>query len=294
MTHLNLKGFLLLLILQVSYAFVHYQKPFLLTNARVGPILRNGNLDLQMRHFRSGRGGRGGIMTMSPSQASFPVPKLTVTNMLMFLNCLSFLFQQRNPRFTYKFLKNDGMISRGQTYRLVTSLFLHQGWIHLLTNLYSLNSFGPQADRILGPVRYLCTYLIAGILGNVCTYFWKTSPHALGASGSLFGLVGCFAIFYYRNKHIIGAEADAALSQIKQIVMLNLFVGGTQSSIDHAGHLGGFLSGAVLSYLFGPRLVIEKNSVRGRRILDKPIVPYRKIWRRFTSFLDGDQTNSPM
>lgn len=112
------------------------------------------------------------------------VPKFktifSLTNILIGSNVLVFLAIKSNPRLVYRLLKSNDLISRGQTYRLFTSVFTHQAITHLLMNCYSLYNIGPQVHNIFGPTRFLITYLFAGIFANVATYSMNSSPMSLG------------------------------------------------------------------------------------------------------------------
>ena len=59
-----------------------------------------------------------------------------------------------------------------------------------------------------GHIGLLFIYLSSGILANIMTYYAKTSPYALGASGAIFGLIGYLAMHYYRNRRILGVQSE--------------------------------------------------------------------------------------
>lgn len=220
---------------------------------------------------------------------------LTTTNSLIFVNCLMFLLQKVIPGFTKKFIKYDALIARGQTYRLLSATFLHGSAMHLLSNLYSLYQIGPQAERTFGSMQFLSLYVFSGLLGNTITFLCKSSPMALGASGSIFGLIGAYAIFYYRNKDLLGSRATMGLESIKRTLMINLFYGAASTGIDNFGHAFGFVSGSIYAYLAGPRLVLVKYpySVSGYRVIDKPIINFRLMWKKFmTAGVDSNGVSS--
>jgi hypothetical protein len=70
------------------------------------------------------------------------------------------------------------------------------------------------------------------------------------------------------------------LVSIKRTLFINMMYGAAMPGIDNAAHVGGFLSGAAVSYLFGPRLLLEKRNGRTVRI-DRPMIDWGKGWRRF-------------
>jgi len=97
-------------------------------------------------------------------------------------------------------------------------------------------------------------YLASGVLANSGTFLAGTSPFSLGASGCTFGLIGAFTAYYYFNRHILGRRSELALDSIKNTMVMNLFYGYSMKNIDNWAHIGGFISGLLLGYLFGPKL----------------------------------------
>lgn len=197
---------------------------------------------------------------------------ITVTNSIILVNCFIFMLQKVIPNFTGLFIKNDYLVSRGQSHRLLTSLFLHGSVPHLVMNMFSVYNIGPQAERTFGKSRFAAAYIFSGLLGNSLTYLFHTSKLALGASGCIYGIVGSFFVFFYRNKHILGTTAQSGLDSIKRTLLINVFYGMSSSNIDHYGHAFGFISGAIYSYLFGPRLIILNNTFNLRRVVDRPLL----------------------
>lgn len=197
---------------------------------------------------------------------------ITVTNSIILVNCFIFMLQKVIPNFTGLFIKNDYLVSRGHSHRLLTSLFLHGSVPHLVMNMFSVYNIGPQAERTFGKSRFAAAYIFSGLLGNSLTYLFHTSKLALGASGCIYGIVGSFFVFFYRNKHILGTTAQSGLDSIKRTLLINVFYGMSSSNIDHYGHAFGFISGAIYSYLFGPRLIILNNTFNLRRVVDRPLL----------------------
>ena len=197
---------------------------------------------------------------------------ITVTNSIILVNCFIFMLQKVIPNFTGLFIKNDYLVSRGHSHRLLTSLFLHGSVPHLVMNMFSVYNIGPQAERTFGKSRFAAAYIFSGLLGNSLPYLFHTSKLALGASGCIYGIVGSFFVFFYRNKHILGTTAQSGLDSIKRTLLINVFYGMSSSNIDHYGHAFGFISGAIYSYLFGPRLIILNNTFNLRRVVDRPLL----------------------
>ncbi|MFD6637074.1 rhomboid family intramembrane serine protease [Micromonospora chalcea] len=141
-----------------------------------------------------------------------------------------------------------GGVADGEWYRLVTAMFLHFGVLHLLLNMWALWVLGRTLEAVLGPLRFLALYLLAGLGGNVAAYVF-TAPNrtTAGASTAVFGLFA--AIFVIMRR--LGRDTSA----IVPILVINLIFTFTVPSISVAGHLGGLVAGAVVSLIlaYAPR-----------------------------------------
>jgi membrane associated rhomboid family serine protease len=133
-----------------------------------------------------------------------------------------------------------GGVSGGEYYRLLTSMFLHYGILHLLLNMWALWVLGRNLEAALGPVRYAALYLLSGLGGSVAVYYFG-SQHGLtaGASGAIFGLFGGFFVVLRR----LGRDTSAIIP----ILVINLVFTFTVPGISMAGHLGGLAAGAIVA-----------------------------------------------
>ena len=132
------------------------------------------------------------------------------------------------------------LIANGQYYRLVTSMFLHYGLLHLAMNMWALWVLGRLLETVLGPLRFLVLYLLAGFGGSVAVYLFA-NPHAatVGASGAIFGLFGGLFVILRR----LGRNA----SSILPVLLINLVITFTVPGISIEGHLGGLVTGALVA-----------------------------------------------
>lgn len=137
--------------------------------------------------------------------------QLTLTNILIASNIAVFLLLSLRPRLIKFIIKNNQMIGRGQYHRLLTAAFSHTNLPHIFMNCYSLYSIGPQINSIFGTQRYFLIYLFAGIFANSATYLMGVSAFSLGASGSIYGLLGALGMFYWRNRTILGPRAQQGI-----------------------------------------------------------------------------------
>ena len=153
---------------------------------------------------------------------------------------------------------NQGIVD-GQYYRLLTSMFLHLGIIHIGVNAYSLYAIGPETERLYGTARFLAIYFIAGLAGGVASFALSAAP-GVGASGAIFGLVGALAVFYYTSRNLLGDIARRQLGSLITVIMINLFIGFSASGvIDNFAHLGGLAGGALLGWLLTPRFAVDER-----------------------------------
>jgi rhomboid protease GluP len=135
----------------------------------------------------------------------------------------------------------------GDWWRLITSIFLHGGVMHLLLNIYGLVLASMFIEPLLGSIRYAIIYFTSGMVGSVATIWWYENTVSVGASGAIFGLCGAVlaltltGIFAKEGKKII-------LILFGPYVLINLLM-GLAGGIDNAAHLGGLISGAFVALI---------------------------------------------
>ena len=143
----------------------------------------------------------------------------------------------------------DALKSR-EWWRPVTAMFLHANLLHLLMNGFGIWMFGSSAERYYGRVRYVIIFLVAGTMGNLLSLTRSDFDMAVGASGSLFGLVGAFAVAVYRLDVPVLASARSGLMwMLALMVCADLTIGWLEPQVDNLAHVGGFVTGVVLTLL---------------------------------------------
>ena len=210
------------------------------------------------------------------------IGKTTLTGGIFMLNIIIFGMQTINPQLTSMGAKRSDLLLEGrQLYRLLTPVFLHGGIGHLMANSYSLKSMGLNVERAFGGPRFMATYLISGIVGNVVSAVQSPNP-AVGASGAIFGLVGAYYTFLSRNQDLFGYSGQMQKNSILETIGMNLLLGMTNPMIDNWGHIGGFIGGVGMAYLIGPKLYVAKvplsedgNFGVGKVLIDRPTVMFR-------------------
>jgi len=149
---------------------------------------------------------------------------------------------------------------------LLTSMFMHAGWMHIVGNMVFLWAFGPEIETAMGPLRYLAFYLLSGLtasLTQVAVMSHSTVPN-LGASGAIAGVMGAFIVTYPRDQiktlFVFGWFTRITFIPAALLIgfwfLIQLFsqvgsVAGVQSdSVAYMAHVGGFLFGAITGRIF--------------------------------------------
>lgn len=141
--------------------------------------------------------------------------------------------------------KFNPLLVAGQWWRLVTPIFLHIGWIHLLMNSVILYYLGIQLEDTLGHWRFAMIYLLSGIAGNAASFAFNAFSVSAGASTSLFGLFG--ATLFLGRTYTNNPAIQQMSRNFGTLIIINLVFGFFSSSVDLAGHLGGLAGGFLLS-----------------------------------------------
>ncbi len=200
-----------------------------------------------------------------------PQNPVTVVYVIMAITILVYLVQMLSSRgqlsmlscpwFNYSDIaacygmKINELILAGQWWRLITPVLLHGSLLHIGFNMYALYALGPELERHFGSLSFLALYLGAGFAGFVFSFLMTDAP-SLGASTAIFGLLAAQGVFIFRNQHVFGPRAGAALRSILNIAVIN-FVIGLSPGIDNWGHLGGLLGGALFAWMAAPVYKIE-------------------------------------
>lgn len=143
----------------------------------------------------------------------------------------------------------NGHYNTYELYRLITSMFLHNGIAHLLLNMYALYILGPQLESFFGKFKFAIIYLISGIAGNLLSLlFISSNTVSVGASGAIFGLMGAMLYFGYHYRVYLGTVIK---SQIIPIIVLNLLFGFMLDGINNFAHIGGLVGGILISMAVG-------------------------------------------
>jgi rhomboid protease GluP len=156
-------------------------------------------------------------------------------------------------------------VMEGEWWRLVAPMFLHFGPVHLAANMFALCLLGPYCEYALGPLRYLLTYLAAGI-GSFATLMavslaLENPQFAVGASGSIMGLAGAIAALTLRGWKREGAlPARRRLFGVLAIVAMQTVFDWMTPEVSMTAHLSGAAIGFTVVAFLG-----ERNSLPADR-----------------------------
>ena len=195
-----------------------------------------------------------------------PLGENKATAILLLLNIIVFLvmvFDGMNiisptPKELLKIGGNRRFeVMNGEYWRLLSSMFIHGGFIHLLMNLIGLGLGSILLEYILGSVKLIIIYIVCGILASLASIYWYENTVSVGASGAIFGLYGlilAFTVFkIYSND--LRKMTWMLLGLYAGVSLLFGFLGG----IDNAAHFGGLISGFIIG---GILILINKEQLK--------------------------------
>jgi membrane associated rhomboid family serine protease len=153
---------------------------------------------------------------------------------------------------------------------LLSSMFMHGGWLHLGGNMLFLWIFGDNVEHRAGPIPYLLAYLAAGLVGSLAqTFSDPTSPvPSLGASGAISGVLGAYLVLFPRNRvtafvfrFLVQVPALAAIGMWIALQVISSLADPTGAGgVAYLAHIGGFVTGVVTGLLF--RALPDRGSGR--------------------------------
>lgn len=219
------------------------------------------------------------MIPISDSVRRSRVPVITWS--LCLANVLIFVLELRMPeRQLERVLDHFGLVplrygnlelvaelGLGELVPFLTSLFLHGGWLHVLSNLWTLWIFGDNVEDRMGHVRYLVFYLLCGLAAGVVHLVTNRGSDvpAIGASGAIAGVLGAYFALFPRARvlTLVPIFFLPLFVEIPAVVFLGLwfltqFLSGTAAlvSVEAGGgiawwaHVGGFLAGLALQRAF--------------------------------------------
>ena len=210
----------------------------------------------------------GGMIPLSDASrkpASFPV----ATTAIIVVNVIVFVMElMGGDAFVLKWSEIPADIVTGHHWiTILTAMFMHAGWMHIIGNMVFLRAFGPEVEDVMGPLKYLAFYLLSGLAASLAQT--AMMPHStipnLGASGAIAGVMGAFLITYPHDeiRTVLLLGWFTRITFIPAVLLIGLWfliqlfsqVGAVANAqggggVAYAAHVGGFIFGAVTARLF--------------------------------------------
>ncbi len=156
----------------------------------------------------------------------------------------------------YRYGISPNLFESKEYYRLITFLFLHSGLTHLTSNLLSLYIFGTRIEKYLGKAAFLLIFILGGLSSGIFSILF-TKTYSVGASGAIFALESATLYFSIKEKIKLDGLDYYTIAIFSIIGILASF---SKANIDNAGHIGGFLMGIIVCFIYYN--IYYKNTIR--------------------------------
>ena len=181
------------------------------------------------------------------------------------------------------------LVAAGQYWRLLASMFLHIGLLHIAFNGWALYILGRDVEAFYGSPRFTLIYFLSGLFSGVASYLFSApNVPSAGASGAIFGLVGAEIAFFLQNRQLFGRLGRQQLGNLAILIVINLAIGVSPGSgINNYAHVGGLVGGLALGLGLTPRYAVEWNGLDprlgnrtpfGLQVLAVAIVAVLLVW----------------
>jgi membrane associated rhomboid family serine protease len=196
-----------------------------------------------------------------------------VTTLLIIACSFVFLYELSLDDYTRDyFISRYALIpARAHLSSIVTSMFLHGGWSHIIGNMLFLWAFGKSLEDAMGHTKFLAFYLICGIAAAITQVLFNpfTTLPTVGASGAIAGVMGAYLIKFPRSRihtlvfiifFVTTADIPAAFILVYWFIAQLFSSYGaiahthvTEGGVAYAAHVGGFITGMILVQVMGVR-----------------------------------------
>lgn len=203
-------------------------------------------------------------------------PRASVTTVLILLNVAVFAallfsgsgFWNGNMELLTRWGANSTPLTTdGQSWRLISALFLHAGFLHLLFNMWTLWGIGRLTERLYGNALFAAIYMCAGVVASLSSIAWRPFVVSVGASGAIFGVLGACLAFFLRSRTQVPRRIVWRHGLATTVfILFNLINGFATAGIDNAAHVGGLLTGFILGALLARPLEGERSALKPLRV----------------------------
>jgi membrane associated rhomboid family serine protease len=206
------------------------------------------------------------LTDVSRRPTNFPIVTLTI----IVINFGVFILELANgDAFVQKWAMIPAHVAVGKDLvTILTAMFMHAGWSHIIGNMVFLWAFGPEIEDAMGPGRYAIFYLLGGLAAAAAQVAF--APHStvpnLGASGAIAAVMGAFLVTFPRDniRTILVIFVFISVTYIPAVILigfwflLQLWNAGSiapqeATGVAYLAHVGGFMFGAVFARIFERR-----------------------------------------
>jgi membrane associated rhomboid family serine protease len=177
---------------------------------------------------------------------------------------------------------------------VITSMFMHGGWMHLIGNMWFLWIFGNNVEDAMGHFRFVLFYLLCGI--SAAALQTAFDPHSVipmvGASGAIGGVMGAYVLMYprvhvhlfvflgfYATTFAVPAYFMLGYWFLVQLVSGSVAIGAQGGGVAFWAHVGGFVAGALLSLVFRNREMLARHPYYGWKQQAAPTQKWGRVQR---------------
>jgi len=185
----------------------------------------------------------GDDRTYSPSRSSLP---LTLSGIILTICVLLFLVRLAVPSFAFDYLALNPALVTARPWTLITHMFLHANFNHLLFNMIFLFFFGTELERRIGENRFLMVFIVSGLVAAFGQMAVVPVGFMLGASGALYGVMGCLAVIAPEIRVLLFFVIPMSIrASVVLFAFLDFTMMGSADSIAHMAHIAGLVAGLV-------------------------------------------------
>ena len=218
---------------------------------------------------------------MIPLKDENPTKKKCYTRFIILFICVMVFFFQLSSHetnlityyFGFKpasFFNNFDKPTFSPALTLLTSIFMHGGWMHLIGNMMYLIIFADNVEDVFGTKKFILFYLLSGIFASFSQAFMDFSSEIpmIGASGAIAGVLGAYLFYFPRAKILVlvpffiffTIRVPASILLIFWFVFQFLNLSNVESSVAWMAHIGGFVFGYIFSIINGKKPSSKRGS----------------------------------
>ena len=170
----------------------------------------------------------------------------TYSGMILVICVILFFVSSLAPVFTYNYLVLNPALVAARPWTLITHMFVHGSFPHLLVNMIVLFFFGTELERRVGESRFLQIFIISGLVAAIGQMAAVPTDSMVGASGALYGVMGCLAVIAPEITVMIYFVIPLSIrAAVVLFAVLDFAMMGTADSIAHMAHIAGLVAGLV-------------------------------------------------